>query len=173
MDESQKVLSTVEERILAAFAERIFPRTDTPGAMEIGAIDYIQIALAGDYAPLLPLYRSGLRALKRHAKAKFAAEFLTLSDEQKDLVLKDFEAGAVPACRAAAEFFKTVLYHVFEGIFCEPHYGGNKNMMGWRLVDFPGQQFGYPDPYINKRVDLEPVAVDELKEAGKGPCRSR
>jgi hypothetical protein len=36
MDESQKVLSTVEERILAAFAERIFPRTDTPGAVEVG-----------------------------------------------------------------------------------------------------------------------------------------
>jgi len=32
--------------------------------------------------------------------------------------------------------------------------------VGWRLVGFPGHQFGYSDSYINKRVDLEPVAVD-------------
>ena len=130
-------------------------------AVEIGAVDYIRIALAGDYAPLRPLYCRGLRAVKRHAKAKFAADFVSLSAAQQDLVLKDFEAGAVPGFRAAAEFFDTVHYHVLEGVFCEPHYGGNRNMMGWRLVNFPGQQFGYPDPYINKRVDLEPVAADE------------
>jgi gluconate 2-dehydrogenase gamma chain len=168
--EPKKVLSAAEEQILAAIAERIFPKTDTPGAVEIGALDYIQIALAGDYAPLLRLYRSGLRAVKRHARAKFAGDFLNLSDEQQDLVLKDFEAGAVPGYGAAAEFFDTVLYHVLEGVFCEPHYGGNKDMIGWRLVDFPGQQFGYPDPYINKRVDLEPVAVDD-RAAGTEPCR--
>jgi hypothetical protein len=36
-------------------------------------------------------------------------------------------------------------------------------MMGWRLVDFPGQQFGYADAYVNKRVDLEPVGVNSKK----------
>jgi hypothetical protein len=46
-------------------------------------------------------------------------------------------------------------------------------MMGWRLVDFPGQQFGYPDAYINKRVDLEPVAVEDPKEEDVEPWRSR
>jgi gluconate 2-dehydrogenase gamma chain len=47
-----------------------------------------------------------------------------------------------------------------EGVFCEPQYGGNREMIGWRLVGFPGQQFGYDDAYINRRVNLEPVAVD-------------
>jgi hypothetical protein len=28
-------------------------------------------------------------------------------------------------------------------------------------VGFPGQQYGYPDAYINKLVDLEPVATVE------------
>ena len=36
-------------------------------------------------------------------------------------------------------------------------------MIGWRLVDFPGQQFGYADAYVNQRVDLEPLAVDSRK----------
>jgi len=39
--------------------------------------------------------------------------------------------------------------------------------MGWRLVGFPGQQFGYADPYINKRVDLAPVRVDYPKAGEK------
>jgi gluconate 2-dehydrogenase gamma chain len=169
----KKLLSATEERTLAAIADRIFPETDTPGAVEIGAVKYIELALAGDYAGLVPLYRTGLRAVNRHAKAKFAAGFFSLSGEQMDLVLKDCESGAVPGCRQAAEFFDTVHYHVLEGIFCEPHYGGNKNMIGWRLVDFPGQQFGYPDAYINKRVDLEPVAVEDPDGAEKESCKSR
>jgi gluconate 2-dehydrogenase gamma chain len=172
MDNLQKILSAAEERILSAIAERIFPKTDTPGAIEIGAVDYIRIALAGDYAALLPLYRMGLRAVNRHAQARFAESFLALTEERQDSVLKDFEAGAVPRCRAAAQFFATVQSHVLEGIFCEPHYGGNKNMIGWKLVQFPGQQFGYPDPYINKRVDLEPVAVDD-HAAEREPCRTQ
>jgi len=154
------VLTSKEIEILAAVAERIFPKTDTPGAVEIGALDYIQIALAGDYASLLPLYRQGLRAVERHAVARFGARFASLSGEQQDLLLGEFETGAVPKFKKAAAFFETVRYHVLEGVFCEPQYGGNKDLLGWRLVGFPGQQFGYADPYINKRVDLEPVAID-------------
>jgi hypothetical protein len=33
-------------------------------------------------------------------------------------------------------------------------------MIGWRLVGFPGQQYGYPKPYINEVVDMEPVACE-------------
>jgi gluconate 2-dehydrogenase gamma chain len=161
------VLAPAEAKTLAAIAERIFPKTDTPGAVEIGALDYIDIALAGDYSPLAPLYREGLRCIDRYARTKFGALFADLPDEQKDAVLIDFEAGAVTGFKKAAEFFETVRYHVLEGIFCEPQYGGNKDMVGWRLVDFPGQQFGYDDAYIDKRVDLEPVAVDDRKSEEK------
>ncbi len=161
------VLTAEEVRILSAVAERIFPKTDTPGAVEIGAVRYIEIALGGDYAALLALYRLGLRAISRHARNKFARRFEALADAHKDALLADFEAGAVPGFARAAEFFETVRYHVLEGVFCEPQYGGNRDMIGWRLVNFPGQQFGYADPYINQRVDLEPLAVDSTKAAEK------
>lgn len=163
MESTSKIFSNLERRTLEAVAERIFPRTDTPGAVEIGALDYIEIALAGDYAALLPLYRAGLRALNRHAKAQYAGQFARLDGQQQDRLLKEFESGSVAGFKKAAEFFETVKYHIFEGVFCEPHYGGNKNMDGWRAVGFPGQQWGYPDAYINKPVDIEPVAVDYSK----------
>jgi gluconate 2-dehydrogenase gamma chain len=157
---SFNVLTSDEGEILELIADRIFPKTNTPGAVEIGAVKYIDIALAGDYARLVPLYRQGIRALNRYARAKFGRPFRLLADDLKDAVLTDFEAGSIVEFKNAAEFFETVRCHVLEGVFCEPHYGGNIDMAGWRLVDFPGQQFGYADPYINKRVDLEPVAVD-------------
>ena len=161
------VLTPDEVETLAAIAERIFPTTDTPGAVEIGALNYIDIALAGDYAALAPLYREGLRFIDRYARDKFRALFADLPDEQRDAVLVEFEAGAVAGFKKAAEFFETVRYHVLEGIFCEPQYGGNKDMIGWRLVDFPGQQFGYSDTYVNQRVDLQPVSVDSRKPESK------
>jgi gluconate 2-dehydrogenase gamma chain len=167
MDSNARVFTNLERRTLEAIAERIFPKTDSPGAVEIGAVDYIEIALAGDYAVLLPLYRGGLRALKRHAKGKCRGQFARLDGELQDDVLKDFESGAVAGFKKAAEFFETVKYHVFEGVFCEPHYGGNKNMDGWRVVGFPGQQWGYADAYINKPVDIEPVAIDYTKAGVK------
>jgi len=164
---SPKVLTPRQARTLAAMADRIFPRTDTPGAVEIGALEYIENALAGDYATLLPLYRAGLRAIDRHARSKHGEPFAQLSPAQEDDVLLDFETGRILGFKRAAEFFEAVRYHVLEGVFCEPHYGGNKEMTGWRLVGFPGQQFGYDDPYINKAVDLEPMAVDNQRMEGK------
>jgi gluconate 2-dehydrogenase gamma chain len=161
------VLTAEEFKILSAVAERIFPRTDTAGAVEIGAVRYIEMALAGDYAALLPLYRQGLRALERLAQMQFARRFDALAEAEKDALLTNFESGAVPGFTKAAEFFETVRYHVLEGVFCEPQYGGNRDMIGWRLVNFPGQQFGYADPYINKPVDLEPIAVDSTKVSEK------
>ena len=161
------VLTQDETETLELIAERIFPKTSTPGAVEIGAVNYIDIALAGDYAPLVSLYRQGIRAINRYARAKFGRAFRSLNDDLKDAVLVAFESGSVAEFKNAAEFFETVRCHVLEGVFCEPQYGGNKDMMGWRLVDFPGQQFGYPDAYINTRVDLEPVAVDSRKPAEK------
>lgn len=158
-----KTLSKADLKILVDIADRIFPRTDTPGALECGAVDYITIALGGDYAHYLPLYQRGLRAVDRHARRNFGAAFAALGSEQQDSVLADFEASSVTGFSKAEEFFETIRCHVLEGVFCEPQYGGNRDMIGWRLVNFPGQQFGYPDAYINKPVDLPPVAVDDRK----------
>ena len=157
--EERKILTRRETRTLAAVADRIFPTTDTPGAVEAGAVNYIEQALAGAYAPLLRLYRSGLRALDRLGRHRFGANFSALDNLQKDAILLDFEAGRVPDYKKAGEFFETARCHVLEGIFGEPDYGGNRDLIGWRLVGFPGQQFGYAKAYINERVDIAPATA--------------
>ncbi|HTM07496.1 MAG TPA: gluconate 2-dehydrogenase subunit 3 family protein [Verrucomicrobiae bacterium] len=166
MDESESraaPLTAAEVRLLEAIAERIFPATDTPGAVEIGAVDYILRALAGDYADMTLLYHRGLEEIDRCAVERFGCPFVKLNDENMNMVLADFEAGRAPF-EGAADFFETVRCHVLEGVFGEPEYGGNRGLAGWRIVDFPGQQHGYPDAYVNRRVDLPPMAAQRKKE---------
>lgn len=146
--------------VVEAAAARIFPTTSTPGATEAGAVTYIERALSEAYPGLVPLYRQGCRALDRHAKRRFGERFARLRAEQQDAVLSDFEASRAPDFPRASLFFETLRRHTMEGVLGEPAYGGNRGLVGWRLVGFPGHQFGYEDAYINKPVDIEPVAVD-------------
>lgn len=158
--EKLQALTARQGRLVDAIAARIFPATDTPGAVEAGAVFYVDRALAEAYPELLPVYARGLRAVDKHAKEKFAEAFLKLGAAQQDDVLSDVAAGRVKGFAKAEEFFETLRNHILEGVFGEPKYGGNRGLIGWRLVGFPGQQYGYPDAYINKVVDMEPVACD-------------
>jgi gluconate 2-dehydrogenase gamma chain len=150
-------LTIRQARFIDAIAARILPTTDTPGAVEAGAVFYIDRALAGPYPHLRSRYARGLRALNQYAKARFGISFEKLSGEQQDSVLSDLESGKIAELSKGEEFFALLRTHVLEGVFGEPGYGGNRDMIGWKLVGFPGQQWGYPETYINKVVDLAPV----------------
>lgn len=119
---------------------------------------YIDRALAGAYRPLLPRYRRGLREIDRHARTNQGRPFDELGEPEQDSILTQLEAGTLLGPRHGAEFFQILRRHVLEGIFGEPHYGGNRDLIGWRLVGFPGQQYGYSDPFINRVVDIPPAA---------------
>ncbi len=160
--ERLQALSLRQARLVDAIAARIFPATDTPGAVEAGAVFYIDRALAAPYAHLRSRYTRALRALDKDARRKFGAAFVKLSSEQQDSVLGDLESGNITALPNSAEFFELLRAHVLEGVFGEPGYGGNRDMIGWKLVGFPGQQWGYPETYINKKVDLPPVTWEGL-----------
>ena len=160
--ERLQALSIRQAQLLDAIAARILPTTDTPGAVEAGAVFYIDRALAGPHPQLLSRYTRGLRALSKYAKARFCASFEKLDGERQDLILGDLESGKITELRGGEAFFELLRSHVLEGVFGEPSYGGNRDMIGWKLVGFPGQQWGYPETYINKVVDLPPVIWEGL-----------
>lgn len=157
-----RALSAAEFRTVEAIAERIIPTTDTPGAIEAGAANYIDEALAGPYGRQLATYQGGIAALDRHCRAAFGMTFADLRAEQQDGILEALEAGTIEDVADGRKFFDLVLAHVMEGVFGDPQYGGNRDLIGWKLVGFPGQRYGYPEAYINKVVDLEPIADDGL-----------
>src|SRR5215813_7950230 len=97
--ERLQALTVRQARFIDAIGARILPTTDTPGAVEAGAVFYIDRALAGPYPHLLSRYARGLRALDAHAKRQFGAAFEKLNDEQRDTVLRDLESGQVTGLR--------------------------------------------------------------------------
>ena len=64
----------------------------------------------------------------------------------RDDLLKQLEAGkpqfdAVPA----KIFFNLLLQNTKEGFFCDPIHGGNKGMVGWTMIGFPGARADFMD----------------------------
>jgi gluconate 2-dehydrogenase gamma chain len=159
-------LDRAEFAALEAIAGRILPKTETPGAIEAGAASYIDQALAAPYRPLLPRYRKGLAELDRHCRSAFGKSFAALGADEQDRLLEELEAGRLAEVESGAQFFELLRRHVMEGVFCEPYYGGNRDLVGWKLVNFPGQRYGYDDPYINRVIDLPPIAANAPPRKG-------
>jgi gluconate 2-dehydrogenase gamma chain len=58
-------------------------------------------------------------------------------------------------------FFEQLLQNTIEGFFCDPIHGGNRDMVGWKLIGFPGARYDYR-PYVekhNQKLDLPPVGI--------------
>ena len=47
-----------------------------------------------------------------------------------------------------------------EGVYSDPLYGGNNNMGGWKMRDYPGSQMAYTD-IITK--DFKKISPQSLK----------
>jgi hypothetical protein len=51
--------------------------------------------------------------------------------------------------------FRALLYeHACEGAYGAPEYGGNRDLAGWRAIEFPGdsQPRGYTDEEVRGRA---------------------
>ena len=58
-------------------------------------------------------------------------------------------------------FFATVLTNTMEGFFADPIYGGNRDMVSWKMLGFPGARYDYRDhvEMHNQKVDLPPLSI--------------
>src|SRR3954452_8502284 len=120
---------------LRAFADRLVPTDELgPGAVPAGAVEYVGQALAGDDAHLLPAYVAGLSSLEATDRDRHGAPFAGLAGAEQDALLSALERGASGA------FFELVRRHVFDGMFGDPSYGGNRGRAGWELLGYDGPQ---------------------------------
>lgn len=88
-------------------------------------------------------YRKGLATIEKLAKKKHGARFSALAEKTQTAFLADMEDGRVAGFKASKDFFKLVLEDVYEGMFSDPIYGGNRDLVGWKLVGYPGAQRAY------------------------------
>ncbi|MBS7846482.1 gluconate 2-dehydrogenase subunit 3 family protein [Pseudomonas fluorescens] len=120
--------------------------------------------MQGDQSPLTPRerYRIGLEAIIEYSQNYFQAAFSALTPEQQDKTLKGLEAGEIRLKGIDSKlFFAQVLGNTMEGFFADPIYGGNRDMVSWKMIGFPGARYDYRD-YIgqhNQKLDLVPLSI--------------
>jgi gluconate 2-dehydrogenase gamma chain len=124
-----------------AFAARIVPTDDTPGAREAGAVHFADRALDTFLSDLLPIVRAGLGSLNERVRSTFPGTeaFADLSEARQDEVI-----GAVEREDPAFFFFGRTL--VMLGLVTNPELGGNRDKLGWQLIGFE-DAFAYQPPF--------------------------
>ena len=138
--EPYKNLSAAEARTLEAIVARLIPSdARSPGALEAGAARYIDRALGDALAASRGAYTAGLAALDAHARGAAGKPFADLAADRQDALLRDLEQNVAKGFTpSASAFFELVLEHTLEGTFSDPHYGGNRDFVGWELIGYPG-----------------------------------
>jgi len=140
----------------AALVNQIIPPDETPGAVDVGVVYYIDYVLGDFMAAASPLLKSGLEDLQGRTKSANPAVgyFSELSFEQQTGVLRLVED---------TRFFGALHFMTMCGMFCLPSYGGNRKNAGWDLLGFEHQHvwqppFGYYDAAVHGQT---PVQEDE------------
>jgi len=178
-----------EAAMVEAIADRLIPADDLgPGGKDAGCAVFADRQLAGPYGraegwymegpfPSDPLptqgrqtpdtpaqvWRKGLAALEAHCRASLGGRgFTQLSGDEQDTLLRAVQANQVHLEGISSTlFFSQALQTVMEGFFADPIYGGNRDMVGWKLVDFPGVRYDYRDvlAHPNEPYRLPPVSI--------------
>lgn len=87
----------------------------------------------GPVVGLQERYREGLRQL--------GDDFADIGGDERDRRLRE-----------AATFTELLYEHACEGMYGAPEYGGNRDLVGWRYIDFEGdvQPRGYSDEEVSQ-----------------------
>lgn len=90
------------------------------------------------------IFITGLRRMDEVCQERFGVSFPDAKVEQQNEILTLFESGEVEMVGVAAvTFFNLLLQTTLEGAYADPVYGGNKDMMGWRMKEYPGPRMAY------------------------------
>jgi len=176
-----------EAAFIEAAVSRLIPNDDLgPGAKEAAVPHFLDRQMLGEYGraerwymlgPWRPgtatqgyqsrmtpaqLYRFAIKAIDDHLKQANGKVFAQLSADQQDKVLTDLEHGKIELANVSGKaFFDVLLQNTIEGFFSDPIHGGNRDMVGWKLIGFPGARYDYR-PYVdkhNQKLDLPPVSI--------------
>ena len=91
------------------------------------------------------VYRMGIVVINDYAQANYGAPYAELTEAQQEEIMTALAddqldpIGDLPS----SEFFDLLRQHTMEGMFGDPAYRGNRNMVGWKLIGYPGAQRAY------------------------------
>lgn len=180
--------TAAEGHAMEAIADRIIPPDPQwPGGKDSGCAVFVDRQLAGPYGHQQGLYvsppfengahnqgsqsqagpaqtyRQALAALDRSCKARHQGKaFAELAAAEQDAMLKDLESGTLKLDGANGKaFVEQAIKDVQMGFFADPVYGGNRDMVAWKMIGFPGARYNYLD-WVNRhneKFPLPPVSI--------------
>lgn len=185
-----KYFTTTERAFIEAAVSRLIPNDEVgPGAVEAGVPFFLDHQLAGlfgrgdhyylggpwkkgvpeqgyqsRFSPA-QLYRAAIKAIDQYTAKQFDGKaFASLSDIDRDKVLKGLESGAVELDDGvdSKTFFAMLLQNTKEGYFSDPIYGGNKDMGAWKMIGFPGAHYDY-SAWVTRHGEKVPFPPVSLK----------
>jgi gluconate 2-dehydrogenase gamma chain len=113
------------------------------------------------------IYRRGLEALAAYAQSEYGGAFADLSESQQDEILTSMEADEATGFDApsGSAFFTMLRNDTIEGMFCDPMYGGNRDMVGWKLIGYPGARGFYTsDEMQDPNFSAEPMSLADMPD---------
>jgi gluconate 2-dehydrogenase gamma chain len=160
-----------EARFIEAAVARMIPADQNgPGALEAGVPNYIDRQLggawgagerlyrSGPWQPGLPgqgyqlpftpaeLFRNALRGIQDDLQGRRGTSFDKLPGAEQDAYLESLESGQQSLNGVPAHtFFESLLALTIEGFFSDPIYGGNRDMVSWKMIGFPGAYASFYD----------------------------
>ena len=151
---------------------------DTPpedeGTYETVWVAADQIERYGYQSILSPreVYRLGVIAVDAYSRSKFGMPYIELEEAQQDSVIEDMVNGDATAgfeSISATSFFAVLRRHTAEGMFSDPAYGGNRDMVGWKLIGYPGAQRAYTEyDILTETTPRPPQSLAQLHPFSPG-----
>ncbi|WP_369046414.1 gluconate 2-dehydrogenase subunit 3 family protein [Sinomonas sp. P10A9] len=159
-----RVLTPYQAAQADALFETLFPAGQgTPGAVETGVTEYLDLTLEGHSADDLPRYQWFFAALEETAQAKYGHAFAEATiDERHDIVslAEQGELSERLPAQDQRDFFGLVVAHLQEGLFADPVHGGNKDALGWKFLRHPGV---WLENSAEENLSEEHVLKDRIK----------
>ena len=182
-----------EAALIAAAVERLIPSDENgPGAIDAGVPSYIDKQLGGAWGAGERLYRSGpwhegattqgyqlpftpaelfrnaLRGIQADLSKRGSKPFNKLDAAAQDAYLKTLESGDIDLNGVPSKaFFQSLLDLTIEGYFSDPVYGGNKDMVAWKMIGFPGAYATYYTTVDQHGMNFTSAPMS-LAEDGRG-----
>jgi gluconate 2-dehydrogenase gamma chain len=176
-----------EAQFIEAAVARLIPTDHNPGAIEAGVPNYLDKQLGGAWGagerlylsgpweptrpglgyqlPLTPgeLFHTAIKAINAEL-GKSGQAFWEMSAEQQDEYMHKLEAGGIDLNGIPSPVFFSQLWGMtVEGFFSDPVYGGNKEMVAWKLIGFPGAYASYYDLIDQHGINFqrEPMSLGQ------------
>jgi gluconate 2-dehydrogenase gamma chain len=129
-----RTLSREAFATLSAVCDRILPRDEDPGALDLGVPEYLDAMLGTkDLATVHEMLGKVFPVLDKEAAKKFSGKkFAEIAPTDQDAILATWQNGT----ESRQKFFDIAVSLTMEGAFGDPKYGGNKGGLGFKMMGF-------------------------------------